>query len=205
MPYRDPKTRAAYAREYRERNSSGRGPGRPPLEDRKIHVSLRLKNSLVGRLSRLLLEGVATGRYPWKTQSHQFEDLLIRGLETLKDSESVDEALQYLRAVSHSEAISRHRREAQAAWSVIDIELKELRTIGATEQAVHQFWATYRAFEGMSPHTWRDWFLQQMRETHKDLYAMQPGEMSLDAEDETDHPTRATKPSKVVTMKRKKR
>lgn len=200
MPYRDAQDRREHQREYRQRHTSGRGPGRPPLEDRKIHLSLRVRSSLVGRLQRLLLEGLAQGTYPWKTQSHQVEDLLIRGLESLKQHESVDEALQYLRAVAHSESIGRHRKEAQSAYSVVNIELKELKAIGATDQAVHQFWATYQAFAEMSPHTWRDWFLNKMREDHADLYNKKPEDIAFD---DTEPESRATRRgSKVVALKR---
>lgn len=199
MPYRDPQARRDHQRDYRRTHQTGRGPGRPPLEDRKIHVSLRLKSSLVGRLHRLLLEGLSQGIYPWKTQSHQVEDLLIRGLESLKAHESVDEALQYLRAVSHSESIGRHRREAQSAYSTINIELKELRAIGAIDQAVHQFWATYQAFAEMSPHTWRDWFLGKMREDHADLYNKRPADIAFD-DDETQTPQPARK---LVAVRRR--
>lgn len=182
MPYRNPEDRKHYEREYKQRTSGGpgRGPGRPPLEDRKIHLSLRIRSSIVGRLQRLLLEGLAIpGKFPWRTQSHQYEDLLIRGLETLRGDESVAEAMQYLHAVSHTDALARMRREAQAAFSTITIELKELRAIGALDQAVAHFWSTYRAFEQMSPHTWRDWFLQRMREDHADLFAKAPRGVSL--------------------------
>lgn len=176
----DREERRKYQQAYRASRSQGRSPGRPPLEDRRVHLSCRLKSSLVGRLQRLLLEGIAHGTFPWKTQSHQIEDLLIRGLEAMRGHESVDEALQYVRAVSHSEAISRHRREAQAAYSTVKTELKELASIGAIDQALHYFWATYSQFEEMSPNVWRDWFLDKMQTDHPDLYARRPKGVSLE-------------------------
>lgn len=206
MPFKDPARRKQYGHTYREQHSrsTGNAPGRPPADDAKVLYSVRLKSSIVGRMERLLLEGLATGRFPWKNRSQQAADLLIRGLETLKDTESVDEALQYLRAVRHSESIRQHRREAQSAWAIVDQELKELKAIKATAQAIHQFWANYTAFEAMSPSTWRDWLLQEMRSTHKDLYEKQPGEVELldrDAED----PHAAKRKANVKRFPRRKR
>jgi hypothetical protein len=196
---RDRQDHNAYQRQYRQKHATGRGAGRPPLEDRKIHLSLRLKSSIVGRMNRMLLEATATGIYPWRTQSQQYEDIIIRGLETYRGNESVDEALQYLHAVQHSEAISRHRKEAQAAYNVTNIEIKELRGIGATDQALRYFWATYAAFERMSPHTWRDWFLQRMREDHADLFARRPQGISLDLDGALDSgETHRVKPARLL-------
>lgn len=203
MPYKDAEQRKRYGQSYRQTHSraTGGAPGRPPADDAKVLWSIRLKGSIVGRLDRLLLEGLATGKFPWKNRSQQAADLLIRGMETLKDHESVDEALQYLRAVRHSESIRQHRREAQSAWAIVDEELRELKAIRATDQAVHQFWANYAAFEAMSPSTWRDWLLKMMRETHKDLYEKQPGEVELTDRDSED-PHARPKRARVVKMKR---
>lgn len=203
MPYRDLDRRKQYQRDWRERNvNTGGAPGRPAAADPKVLWSVRLKQSIVGRLDRLLLEGLAKGTYPWKTRSQQAADLLIRGLDSLKDGESIDEALQYLQAVRHSESIRQHRREAQSAWAIVDEELRELKAIKAHDQAVHQFWANYSAFEAMSPGTWRDWLLKMMRETHKDLYEKQPAELDLDDRDAED-PHKAKRP-RVVKMRQRK-
>lgn len=179
MPYRDRDAHNTYQRNYRADKAyqAGREPrkaGRPPIEDRKILLSLRLRSSLVGRVQRILLEGLATGAYPYKTTSHAYEDLVIRGLETLKGHDTVDEALQYLRAVQPTDNIGNHRKEAQASFARVSIEITELLQIKAEDQARHYYWAIRRSFEEMSANVWRDWFLSEIELKFPRLHAKPP-------------------------------
>lgn len=168
-----------YMREWRERRqktgtgriaepqatSQSKAPrkrGRPPLDDPKMLLQIRLKQSLVGRLNRILHEGIANGTHNWKNLSQLVADMIVHGLEFYARDETVAEALQYLRAISATDAIGAHRKEAQAAFSRVKTELTELLAIRATDQARHYFWATRAAFERMSPNVWRDWFLAEL-------------------------------------------
>lgn len=193
MPYRNDDKRANYQSNY---HKSYNRPGRPESNDRKIIVSFRCKSSVSGRVSRILYEGIATGNFPYKNQSQIYEDLVIRGLGTLagRGRETVEEALQYLRAVSASESLGTHRKEAQAAFGIVQKEITELLAIKAEDQAVHYYHATVRAYREMSPHVWRDWFLKQMETAFPKLAVQRPQGVDLadiesndDEEREIDH------------------
>lgn len=152
-----------------------RGPGRPPLEDRKVFVSLRLRNSLTVRIQRIYDEGIAHGTSPWRSKTQMYEQLIVEGLENRSgENELIEESMQYLRAIRTADEISNQRREAQAALSKVKIELKELEGIGARKEAHHLFWETIRAFEDMNETIWRNWFLVEMKKAFPTLAAKLP-------------------------------
>ena len=173
--------RRAYQRDYyRKKIKPKREKSATTVrEDRKMLVSLRIKTSLAGRIAGLFHAGVAKETISHRTPSEFYAELLLRGLETMQGDEQVDEALQYLRAVSATDSIARHRSEAQAAFSRVKIELTELLQIKAVDQATHYYWTTVRAFSEMSPNVWRDWFLLQMATTFPKLARQQPKGVSL--------------------------
>lgn len=162
-------------------------------EDRKLVITLRLRASLAGRISGLFHAAVATGTTSHKTPSDFYAELITRGLETLSANPEIDEALQYLRAVSATDAIGAHRREAQAAFSRVRTELKELLQIKADQAAIHYYWTTVKVFSDMSPNVWRDWFLQQMQKTFPQLAKRSPKGVSLASEEPKELPSKSKK------------
>lgn len=193
MPYRDDSKRSTYQQQYHKTYSR---PGRPESTDRKILISFRCKSSVAGRVSRILYDGIATGNFPYKNNSQIYEDLVIRGLGTLvggKGRETVEEALQYLRAVSATDALGNHRREAQTAFGIVQKEIAELLQIKAEDQAVHYYHATVRAYREMSPHVWRDWFLEAMATAFPKLAEQSPRGVEMDdIEDRKDQQEQST-------------
>lgn len=168
MAYDDENDRRAYQRKYyHEKIKPKRKEAKQQQQDRdrKILVSLRLRSSLAGRISGLFHTGVAMGTTSHKTPSEFYAELLFKGLETMSANPDVDEALQYLRAVSATDAIGAHRKEAQAAFSRVRTELQELMQIDADAAARHYYWTTVKSFTDMSPNVWRNWFLEQMHGT----------------------------------------
>lgn len=161
MPYADIHDRRKYQRNYYQQKLK---PKRGVSEDRPVLMSVRLPSSLHGRLQRILNEGIANNVYPWKTMSQMVRDLLIAGMGTLK-GDVVEEAMQYLKAVAPLDGIGNHRREAQAAFSRVKTELRELQEIKADTAAHLHYWAIVNNFRAMSPTVWRDWFLDQMEKT----------------------------------------
>lgn len=156
--------------------------GRPTIEDKRVPLGgVRVRASVTARLQRLLIEAEANGTYPYRSRSQLVEDLIVRGMGTLK-GEVVEESMQYLRAVNATDAIGVHRREAQAAFSRIKVELTELLEIHAVEQAQHYYWSTLHAFEEMSPNIWRDWLLEQLPKTFPKLAGSRPKGVPLDSE-----------------------
>lgn len=156
--------------------SETRRRGRPPSDhnEKKLLLQCRLRASLLGRLHRLVNEGIANGTYPWKTMTACVEGLLLRGLETLKGDEMVDEMLPYLRAISEVDSISNHRREAQGAFARVKMEIAELLAIRAETEAVQYYHATYANFSMITETVWREWLLNQMRRAFPALHKQKP-------------------------------
>jgi hypothetical protein len=188
MAYDDEAKRRAYQRDYYrrkiqpKRREERRDKKERTVGDRKVLVSLRIRGSIAGRIAGLFHQGVAKEAHSHRTPSDFYADLLIRGLETLKGDEDVAEALQYLKASGAIDAIGQHRREAQAAFARVKIEMVELQQIGADEAGMHYYWATMQSFEEMSPNVWRDWFLEQMVKSFPKLANRRPKGVSLDVD-----------------------
>jgi hypothetical protein len=170
VPFSTEKRKAYDARRSQKRR------GRPPLADgeKKLLFQVRMRQSVIGRMRRLVDEGLAKGTFPWKTMTACAEGLILRGFETLAGEELVDEMLPYLRAVAQIDSIGTHRREAQAAFSKVKIEIAELLAIKAEAEAVQYFHATYGSFEAIGETVWRDWLLAQMRSAFPGLMKQKP-------------------------------
>lgn len=153
------------------------GSGRPPVEDRKVLIQLRIKSSLTGRVSKMLYEGIATGTLPYKNPSQIYEAIIMKGIEVM-DTEESDEAMQYLKATRELDESARQRREAQAAFSKARTELKEIMTGGGgkgdQEEACRVYWMLVWNFKAMNPGHWRDWFIRRMREDYPELDKSEP-------------------------------
>ena len=145
--------------------------GRPPLHeaDKKVLVAIRIPVSVLGRIQRIVGEAIALHTYPWKTQSALINELLLRGLESLKDDPNIAEMLQYLHTVEEIEAVGKHRIEAKAAFSKFNSEVSEMLAIGATMEAAQYYQNTHKAVLALSPNLWRDWLLIQMEKAHGKL------------------------------------
>jgi hypothetical protein len=171
MPYENRSKRAAYDA---KRRTPRRGRPSLPEGEKKLMVTWRMHGSLLGRMRRIVDEGLAKGTFPWKTMTSCAEALLLRGLESLSGEEIVDEMLPYLRAVGQIDSIGTHRREAQSAFSKVKTEIAELLAIRAHAEAVQYFHATYHSFEQIGETVWRDWLLKSMQTAFPKLYKQKP-------------------------------
>lgn len=180
MPYANPTDRRRQQRKYyREYIAPHRKKRTPDHAQRKVLCANRLPIELVARIQRVVAEGIATGQFPWKTQSAAVTALLIRGLESLAGDESIDEMLPYLRAVQTIEHVGQHRTEAQAAMSKIKTEVSELLAIKAHDEAVQYFHAMYNAVADMNANVWRDWLLTQLKQAFPQLLKEKPKGVSF--------------------------
>lgn len=137
--------------------------------DKKMLVQIRLPNAVVGRLTRILNEGIATGSYPWRTRNAIIEALILKGLDTMAGDPVIDEMLQYLKLVQHSEGISQHRREAKVAFSHIKTETSELLGIGEEQAAIHFFSGMMEDIDRMDQSVWRDWLIRSLHKAFPKL------------------------------------
>lgn len=186
---------AQYMREYRARQrhtgpttpTSQRKRGRPPVEDRKVLVQLRLKTSLLGRLTRIYEEGLVHGTHRWQSKSQMMADLIVRGLETYSNDEHVAELLPFLRAAHQVDSIGSRRREFQSHFSHSVAEVNAMLDIGAADQAVYTYHAIRRDVQQLPESVWRDWFLREWRTKFKKLADTPlPNKFNLGADDDED-------------------
>lgn len=162
MPAKDPK--AAAHRYYLNRKARAHGVAPPITEaaEKKILVAVRFPASVIGRVQRLVNEGVALGTYPWKTQTAAINALVMRGIESMKGDPLIDEMLAYLHAVEQIEGVGKHRKEAKAAMASLRTEISELLAIGAINEAAEFYHTTRERIATISPNVWRDWILAEM-------------------------------------------
>lgn len=182
MPYDDPEERRKYQRAYYKKNKSKRvrfGSAGSTREDKKVLVAFRVPLSVIGRIRRMVNEGIALGHFPWKTQTECLVAMVVRGMESLAGDPTIDEMLPYLRAVQTIESVGSHRREAQAAFSSIKTEIAELLAIKATDEAVQYFHAIYHSVDEMNANVWRDWLLKQLTTTFPQLVKQKPKGVSF--------------------------
>jgi hypothetical protein len=151
-------------RQETEARTAGRG-------DKKILCSFRMYESLMGRLERLLLEGMAgKAAFPWKSRSTALNGLIIKGLEALKDDEPmIEEMLPYLRAQAQINGMRTQRQEAYSLLAVTRDEVSELLGIGAVVEAAQVYHVTIDAVHQMSQTVWSDHLLTELGKTFPEL------------------------------------
>lgn len=178
MPYRDPSARKRYNQTYYRKNVR---PTRTALgqDEKRMSVTMRLPASVVARVQRLVMEGIATRRYPWKTNTECYLALVIRGFESMKGDEFVDEMIPYLQAVQANDGIRGHRVEAQAALNRVKVEVNELMGIKAERAAVSHIHSTIDNLEHIPPNVWRDWLLNELRGAYPELLKQKPSSVMM--------------------------
>lgn len=175
------KAKRQYNRDYYQRRT-GRPSGQARAgqsQEKRVLVTFRIEQSIIARVQKMVAEGIATGRYPWKTQSACWKALVVGGFENMKGDEFVDEMLPYLRMMSHIDGVEAHRREAQAALSRLKTAISELRAIKAIDEAATHYHMILADFETMTPNVWRDWLIKEARKAFPDLLKMKPTSLRL--------------------------
>lgn len=166
MPFSGEKKRAYNRRYYRERQAQTARRG-----DKKILVSFRAPESLIARLDRLLLEGVA-GKiaFPWKTRGNMFVGLLIAGLEHWKAHEpAIEELIPYLTAQSRITGMRTQRQEAYALLAITKDEIQELLAIGAEVEAKQVYHVAMEAVRQLPRTIWNDHLVSELTKAFPQL------------------------------------
>ena len=179
----DPSAKATYNKNYYRRKRAQRR--QDTKEERTRNLSLRLPESLIGRLHRLVNEAHALGKYPWRTLSEAVKTLVIDGLRSRKGADdTVDEMMPHLEYMEQINRIHVLRREAQGGLARAREEIHELLSIGAVDQATQYFHVTMDSAQKMPPTAWRDWMIEKLNETFPQLASTPAKGVSLMA-----HPT----------------
>lgn len=147
--------------------------------EKKVAVSVRMPLALIGRIQRIVMEGLATGKFPWKTTGAAITALIIKGMESMAGDETIDSMLPYLRAVQMIEHVGQHRIEAQAALSKIKTEVSELLAIKANDEAVQYFHSMYDSVDAMDETVWQGWMLRELRGMFPQLLKQKPKGVSF--------------------------
>lgn len=184
MPFKSREERRDYDREVA--TPKRRKRGRPPLapEDKKIYINMRVPLRLSGRIDRLVAEGMATGRYPWKSRTEAWQWLAQRGIEQLAErgDEIIDEMLPYLRITHAADSIATHRKEAMSFFSSFVTETREFLAAGGPEgkeAAVRHYHAMMHMVAQMPEHFWRDHLMKRMKRQFPKLAALPMPEIRL--------------------------
>lgn len=196
MPIRDPRKRRQYQKDYyyKRTGQSYRTQGR----EKRALVQFRIEESIIARVQKLVQEGIATGKYPWKTNTACWKALILGGFENMRGDEFVDEMLPYLRSMSHIDGIRAHRAEAQAALSRFKTEISELLGIKANDEAATYFHSVLADFDSMPPNVWRDWLIREVKKSFPTLLKQTPKGVSFLSH--TKHAT--SKPKRSTTPRR---
>lgn len=179
LPHADNDKRAAYNRRYYLKKKKKRQQETGAVE-KKILFSGRLPETLLARIQRITLEGLATGRYPWKTITEAVTNLLQRGLGTLKGDPFIDEMLPHLEMAQHLDRVASLRREAQTVLSKARQEIGELLNIGAQDGAITYYHVTMDAARKMPPTEWRDWLIKELKAAFPEFAKIKPRGINLD-------------------------
>jgi hypothetical protein len=206
VPYRDPKRKRAYDRDFYHGRIK---PGRPVRSDPTIRsgkralVSFRLDEAIVARIQRLRDEAVALGTYPWRSQTAWYRALIERGLKGLKDqfdNETASEASQYVEVIQQVEGIALPRKEAQSVLHKATVEIGELLGIGEEAAAAQFYHSTLSAARGMTPSTWQAWVVRELEERYPKLLEQEPAGVNIAGRREQDQKTGSGRTGKRIKL-----
>jgi len=135
---------------------------KPSSDEKKQFVGLRLPASLVSRIQRLTLEGIARGTHPWRTYTETYHALILRGLESLGSDPLVAELLPHLKLQEQIQSIRVQRKEVEASLRLADEEISALLEIKADKEAAQYFHAARSAAADLPATIWRDWLIARL-------------------------------------------
>lgn len=176
-PYRK---KALYNRRYYRKNRKESSTD----SERKLPLNVRVAASLVGRLSRLAMEGAATGRHPWKTMTECVSRLIMDGLRWRRENDDEDgtiaEMLPHLEAMEHLNKIRTMRREGMTMLNTAREEISHLEGIGAHDGAVAYYHMTMETLGKLQATEWRDWLIRELEKAFPKLQAQKVRGVNLD-------------------------
>ena len=133
--------------------------------DRGQHatISVAVAPEVKAVIERTTHEGIATGKFPWKTPSELIRWLIVTSLHTLSqiaDDERL--ALPYQQIVNSVEDLQLTRTQIQAIHSTLTHELHLLIDIGKVDAAKVQLQRTLTDIDTLPATPWRDWLLDEL-------------------------------------------
>lgn len=149
--------------------------------DRRVLLSARIRDTILARIQRLRDESIATGRYGYKTTTEAIEDLVLRGMGTLRGDPLVDELMPYMDWLQVIDRLHRLRREAQSGLNKAREEIAELQTISAHDGATRVYHLALEAAHAMPPTEWRDWMITELARAFPELARRAMKGIDLDA------------------------
>lgn len=206
MPSSDAKRRANqkyYNKKRQQREQRG--------EDRKRHINVWMRDSLINRLQRLTLESLANGTYPWRTLNECMSYLIERGLEVFSGDDTVSDMLPVLEHFRHIEQIKQQRRDAQAMLAAARTEVKELIAIKQEQAAATYFHATMDSARKLPDTEWSAWLIAEMQKEFPQLMKIAPRGVDLERslgrrdEDTSGVAVRKTKQERRAVVERRTR
>jgi hypothetical protein len=114
-------------------------------------------------IERTTHEGIATGKFPWRTPSELIRWLIVTSLHTLStiaDDERL--ALPYQQIVNAVEDLQLTRTQVQAIHSTLTHELHLLIDIGHVSAAKALLQHTLTDIDTLPPTPWRAWLLDEL-------------------------------------------
>ena len=133
--------------------------------EKKILVSFRLEESIVGRVQRMVAEAIATGRYRWKTAGATYRGLILNGFDhpSFEGDELMEELRPYVDLLKKLDTQAHRRQEANAIVARAKHEIHETLAIKQEREAAQWYHTTMDALKKLPPDVWSDWAINEMQ------------------------------------------
>jgi hypothetical protein len=166
------------AKQKRHRQGDGRAVG---AGEKKVLVTVRLEESVAARISRMVVEASATGKYPWRTPGEFYRGLIKRGLEFLRDQHPEEWAQlePILKMRAQLDAMTSQRTEAQGFAARVKQEIAELLRMGARPMAAQLYIVSMNTATQMPPTVYRNWLIDDLKKRYHYLREFAPKGVSF--------------------------
>ena len=174
----------------------------PPASNDKgqyATLSVAIPPEVKALIDRTTHEGIATGKFPWKTPSELTRWCVLnslRQLATIADDERL--ALPYQQIANAVEDLELTRTQIQSLYTTLARELNHLIQIQQGDAAQALLQTTLREIDTLPATPWRAWLLEELRVQYPTLLVSRPKPADL-------HPTSGRDIVKTATRTRKKK
>ncbi len=156
-------------REYNRRHYLKKKHEQHRLDEKKVLLSCRVPEWMVGRLQRIMSEGLVTGRYPCKTMSETVQWMLRRAFKDMEDDPVVGGMMKFAEAERAIGELARSRKEAMGLLNKASDEVSHLIDIGDHDEALRYFHRACEAMRDLEPGIWTDIALKQFKAKYPEL------------------------------------
>ena len=162
-------------------------------------LSVAIPPEVKAIIERTTHEGIATGKFPWKTPSELVRWCVLnslRQLATIADDERL--ALPYQKIMNQVEDLELTRTQIQSIFATLARELNNLMQIGQGTRAQALLQSALEEIDSLPATPWREWLLEELSVKYPTLLSSRPRPADL-------HPTSGKEIVKSATRKRKKK